>query len=92
MTDALIKRLAAEGAITVAVRVRPHAKVTQIKEVMSDGSLKIDLAAVPEDSKANVALVWFLAGIFSVPASHIRILSGATARVKLVRISQQEPQ
>lgn len=87
MIDGLRERLMAEGEIIVTVRVRPHAKMTQLKSVMGDGSLKIDLAAVAEDNKANIALIGLLAELFQVPSAQIEILSGKTARMKLCRIS-----
>lgn len=87
MLDTLRQRLITDGKIELTIRVRPHAKVTRLKDILDDGSLKIDLAAAAEDNKANIALMRFLADAFSVPASHIALLSGATSRLKLVRIT-----
>lgn len=70
------------------VRVHPSARKTQIKNVMADGTIKIDIAAVPEDGKANAALVEFLAVEFEVKRSNIEIISGETNRKKTVRIHQ----
>ena len=53
---------------------------------MTDGTLKIRLTAPPVDGAANEALIEFLSDAFSVPKSHIEILSGHTARQKIVRI------
>lgn len=53
---------------------------------MADGTLKIRLTAPPVDGAANAALIEFLSNAFSVPKSHIEILSGHTARQKIVRI------
>ena len=55
----------------------------------SDGSehLKARVRAVPEDGKANAALIELLAKILAVPKSSIRIASGATARLKRVAIT-----
>lgn len=87
MTEALLQQLAQTGVVTLTVRVHPHASLTRLKAVLDDGSLKIDLAAPAEDQKANIELIRFLADVFSVPASHIVILSGAVSRLKLVRVS-----
>lgn len=76
------------GSITLQVRVHPSARKTQIKNVMADGTIKIDIAAVPEDGKANAALVEFLAVEFEVKRSNIEIISGETNRKKTVRIHQ----
>jgi uncharacterized protein (TIGR00251 family) len=77
-----------EGSVTLSVRARPGASKTQIKDVLRDGSVKIDIAAVPEDNAANEELVKFLAKQFAVSRSNVSILSGAIARVKLIRIYQ----
>ena len=72
---------------TITVRVDPNAKSTKIKKTMSDGSLKIDVAAPADDGKANAELIRFLAGHFGVATSQIEILSGLASRRKTVRIS-----
>jgi uncharacterized protein (TIGR00251 family) len=56
-------------------------------EHMDDDSIKIAIAAPPEGGKANAALIKFLAQEFEVPASNVQIVSGQTARMKLVQIS-----
>lgn len=86
MLEGLRQRLAQTGSIDLSVRVRPGAAKTEVKEIMSDGSIKIAVAAAPEDNAANEELVRFLARDFSVDRSGIEILSGMTARRKLIRI------
>lgn len=86
LTD-LRHRLVADGKIDIVTRVRPHASVTIIKSILDDGSIKVDLAAPAEENKANIELVRFLAETFGVAVASVSILSGATSRVKLVRIS-----
>lgn len=86
MIEDLKQRLQKEEKIELIVRVRPHAPKTQITGVLADGSLKVDLAAPAEDNRANVALVRTLAEAFAVDSSCVKVLSGKTARIKLVRI------
>ena len=76
------------GVIFITVRVRPRAPTTQIKGVMADGTLKIDLAAAVEDGKANAELVAFLAEEFDVPRREITIVSGAASRRKMIRVER----
>lgn len=59
----------------------------------SDGSphLKARVRAVPEDGKANAALVSLLAEKLDVPKSAVRIASGATSRLKRVEIAGNGP-
>lgn len=71
---------------TLSVRVRPGAAQTMIKSVMADGTVKIDLAAVPEDGKANAELVRFLVQDCEIP--YAEIISGQTSRKKLIRITR----
>lgn len=75
-----------KGTIDLMIRVRPHAAKTQYNSTLDDGSIKIDLTAPAEDGRGNDALVRFLAESFEVPVTNIKILSGKTARLKLVRI------
>ena len=72
----------------ITVRVRPGAKRTLIKDILSDGCAKIDIAAPPEDGEANAELVRFLAEQFNVPSAQIAIISGQTSRRKMVKISR----
>ncbi len=55
----------------------------------ADGAahVKARVRAVPEDGKANAALVALLAATLDVPKSAVRIASGATARLKRVEIT-----
>lgn len=86
--EELKTRLATEGSITFSVRARPGASSTRFKSIMADGSLKIDIAAVPEDGEANEELCRFLSEEFGVNIHQISVLSGATARIKLIKISR----
>lgn len=70
---------------TLSVRIQPRSSKNGIV-VMEDGGLKIRLTAPPVDGAANEALVRFLADTFSVPKAQVDILSGHTAKNKIVRI------
>jgi uncharacterized protein len=72
--------------VTFAVRVQPRASRTEVAGEL-DGALKIRLAAPPVDGAANEELTRFLAGFFAVSRQQVAILSGATSRNKIVRIS-----
>lgn len=74
--------------LTLHIRVRPSASSTRVKAVMADGTFKIDIAAPPEDGKANEELVKFLAEEFGVAVSSAELLSGPTSRKKIVRITR----
>ncbi|MCA9370332.1 MAG: DUF167 domain-containing protein [Candidatus Peregrinibacteria bacterium] len=84
MFSALQSELAANGTVQFYVRARPGMPKTKATQVMDDESIKIDIAAAPEGGKANAALVKYLEKEFG---GNVQIISGATARMKLVRVS-----
>lgn len=85
--ELLRKRLKTDGRVECVVRVRPHASKTELTGMLGDGSLKMTVAAPAEDGRGNAMLIKFLGDLFEVPTSSVTILSGKTARLKLVRIS-----
>ena len=87
MFDALHDRLHSEGTVTFPVRVRPGAAQTACTGMLADGSLKIAVAAAPEDGKANALLTRFLALQFGVRPAQVEIITGSTGRRKIVRIA-----
>jgi len=70
----------------LAVRVTPRAGRNEIVEVMSDGTIKIHIAAPPIDGEANEQLLVFLAEVLNVPKSRIEIVAGAVGRDKLISV------
>lgn len=87
MLDVFRELLSEKGSLDLVIRIRPQAARTQLQSVLEDQSLKIDIAAPAEDNRGNLALVRFLAEQFEIPQSNIKILSGKTSRMKLVRIT-----
>ena len=65
--------------------IQPKARHDEITGPLGD-RLKIRIAAPPTEGKANRELVRFLAEIFDVPKSRVRLLSGISSREKQVRI------
>jgi uncharacterized protein len=76
--------------LRLAIRLTPNAAKDAVEalETSDDGQtwLKARVTAVPEDGKANKALVQLLAKWLKTPKSSISILSGETARKKILRI------
>ena len=67
------------------VHVVPNAKIDQVVGEHG-GAIKIKLRAPAVESKANSALIGFLAERLNVPARTIVLLRGKKSRDKLVRI------
>ena len=49
-------------------------------------ALKIRLQAPPVDGAANDALIDFLAEVLGVKRTHVRLVSGASSRTKVVEV------
>lgn len=54
--------------------------------------LKVRVSAAPADGQANAALTAFLAKALGRPKSAVRIVSGETARLKIIEIEGLEEQ
>ena len=76
--------------LVIAVRLTPRSSKDAVEGVehLSDGKaiLKARVRAVPEDGKANAALIKLLAKTFATSASKVQLQSGATARIKILKI------
>lgn len=90
MTDAPLPWQACDGGVHLAVRLTPRGGKDQIEgvETLSDGRpvLKARVRAVPENGKANSALMRLVADACDVAPAHVTLASGATARVKNLRV------
>jgi uncharacterized protein (TIGR00251 family) len=80
-------QLSQDGEVTLSIRARPTSQKNRIVGVMEDGSIKIDIAAEPEDNKANIELIKFLAEQFGINRQQISIIGGIATRRKIVRIT-----
>ncbi len=68
------------------IKTRPNSSKTQIKEKMKDGTIKLDVAAIPEKNKANQEIIKFLSKKFEVLKDNVIIVSGKKDRIKLIKI------
>lgn len=80
-----ISENAANGTVTLSVRVQPRASKDELAGTM-DGALKIRLRAPALENRANEALIEFLADLLKTAKSAVRIQSGAQSRSKRVEI------
>ena len=74
------------GGVRLHVHAQPGAKRSEIVGPHGD-ALKIKIKAVPEDGKANAALLKFLAKAWDLPRGSLSLLSGAASRRKTVLIA-----
>lgn len=79
------------GGAELFVRLTPKSSRDAVEgvEIGADGRvyLKARVRAVPEDGKANKALVKLLSKALGVPASSVAIAAGHSARLKTLHIA-----
>ena len=73
-------------ALILTLKVRPSARRDGWRGRLGE-ALKVDVAAAPEDGRANRQLIVFIAKSFAVPRADVELLSGANSRQKRVRIT-----
>jgi len=81
---------ASTGGVSVALRVTPRGGRDEIDgvETLADGRsvLKVRVRAIADGGEANRAVTELLAKSLRVPKARVRLLSGATSRLKQVAI------
>jgi hypothetical protein len=70
---------------TIQVKVKPNARASSF-EAADDGTWLAQLKSPPVDGKANEELVALVARHFECRKAQVTIKSGASGRMKLVRI------
>lgn len=86
MIEKLKEKLNKEKEIYLDIKVSPGADKTEIKDVMYDGVIKVNVGVAPEKGKANLELVRFLAKILEIDKGNIEIIRGNKSRFKLLKI------
>lgn len=80
-----------KDGVTVQVRLTPGARQPSVTGLMDVGegktALKVGVNAVPEDGKANQALLALLATTWGLPKSSFTLISGTTNRQKVILVS-----
>ena len=71
--------------MSVAVWVTPGAPSSEVAGV-SDGRLRLRLAAAAHEGKANAELIRLVADLLGVRRRQVDLATGATGRRKLLRI------
>lgn len=79
-----------DGNITVTIRLTPNARLEKIGGVadLADGkkALKAFVRAIPENGRANTALIELVAKTLKLPKSTLTLISGDTSRQKVLKI------
>jgi len=86
MIEEIKKELKNKGEIYLKIKAVPNASKTEFKDRMADGTYKISVGAVPEKGKANTELIKYLVKEFGLDKKNIKLISGASSRLKLFKI------
>jgi len=74
-----------EKEITLCIKVKPNSSASILQRA-EDGSWLARLKSPPVDGKANRELIELVAAHFDCAKSNVSIKSGASGRMKLVRV------
>lgn len=69
----------------ISVKAHPRARRTAITGRLGE-ACKLNLAAPPVDGKANEECVRFFAELLGVPRRNVRVVQGATGRMKVIEV------
>jgi uncharacterized protein (TIGR00251 family) len=81
-------KLSETGCAYLKLKAIPGSAKTEVKGEMSDGTIKVAVAAPPEKGKANIELLRFLAAELGVPKGSLALVAGAGDRIKLIKIKR----
>ena len=76
----------------LAVRVTTRAMNNKILGALSDGTIKMHIAAAPVDGQDNKALIEFLSDILDIAKDRIEVVAGDTGRDKLISVLDMDSQ
>jgi len=86
MTQRNYKLHNGQKGAALAIRVTTRATENKIIGALSDGTVKMHIAAEPTGGQANSELVRFLSSILGVGKDRIEVVAGDTGRDKLVSV------
>lgn len=76
-----------DRGVEIAVRAQPRARRSEVAGAYGDRAVKIRLAAPPVDGAANEELIGFLADLFDMAPSAVKLVRGHGSRSKVVRLA-----
>lgn len=75
-----------DGLVYLRIKARPGATKSEVRGIMADKTIKINIVAKAIHGRANQELVGFLARKFGLAKDNVKIISGAGEKLKLVKI------
>jgi len=86
MLEKYLNKFKQNKEVYLRIKARPGAAKSEVKEILEDETIKVAIAAVPEKGKANQELIKFLAKTFATDKNNVKILSGKSDKIKLIKI------
>ena len=74
----------------LAIRITPRAEQNKVVDILSDGTVKIQITAGPSDVMVNDILLEYLSKELNISKSRLEIVGGNTGRDKLVSFLDME--
>lgn len=75
-----------KGVNHLNVKIHPMAQKSEFCGEMADGTIKINIKAIPQQGRANRELIKFLGEELNINTQNISIENGFTSSRKLVKI------
>ncbi|WP_414902685.1 DUF167 domain-containing protein [Sphingomonas flavalba] len=95
MPTAILSSMIVADGLRLPLRLTPRARRSAITGLGADADgrplVQLRVAAPPVEGAANTALVAFLSSALGVRKTDVTLLSGATARVKMVHVAGDGP-
>ena len=83
-----------DGDLILYIRLTPAASKNEIKgveiDLLGDTYIKATVTAIPENGKANAALIKLLSKTYKIPKSAMIVDKGAKGRMKMIKIRSSE--
>ena len=73
--------------LRLSIKVTTRGARTECLGILADGTIRVRLAAVPEDGRANAELVRYIAEEIGCRESQVSIVSGYTSTRKILLIT-----
>ncbi len=80
------KEFKKNNSIYLRIKVNPGANKTEIKSIMDDKTIKINISKPAKKNEANEELIKFLTKEFEINKKNVKIISGAGHKLKIIRI------
>lgn len=81
------KKIAENKEVLFQIKVFPGASENKISDGPA-GILHVKITTIPEDNKANRALIKFLASEFGLRRYQVEISKGKTSQLKTIKVSR----